>query len=395
MESKKITDSIKKVTLDLLAYCKKDDWAGWDPYDALNSRLFELLPFLNFKIPRLVMTQFLKRSPIDVRKPLLIPKTQNPKALALFLSASIKLADLGLQGKKVIVDLIDKIEALRSPNERYICWGYSFPWQTRDILVPRNAPNLVCTTFVANALLNAYDAIGDERCLNMAHSAAEYIATELFYADDSNISGYCYPTPDSRSRVHNANFLGAALLCRVAACSGKKQLIDDALKVVRYSASKQRENGSWDYGDHHTQRWIDNFHTGYNLCALRDIQTYTGIDTFESNLKKGYAFYINHFFQPNGAPNYFHDRDYPLDVHCVAQSIITLLTFKDLDERSERLALSVYDWSVKHLKSDQGYFYYQITPFCRNRISYIRWSQAWMLLALATLLEQTKSNGKL
>ena len=35
----------------------------------------------------------------------------------------------------------------------------------------------------------------------------------------------------------------------------------------------------------------------------------------------------------------------------------------------------------------QGYFYYQVLPFWTNKISYMRWSQAWMLLALATLLE--------
>ena len=29
----------------LLAYCRANDWAGYDPYDALNSELFKALPF--------------------------------------------------------------------------------------------------------------------------------------------------------------------------------------------------------------------------------------------------------------------------------------------------------------------------------------------------------------
>jgi hypothetical protein len=339
------------------------------------------------------MIQLLKRSPINVRKPLLIPKTQNPKALALFLSASIKLSSLGFQGKEVITDLIDKIEAMRSPDEKYFCWGYSFPWQTRDMLVPRGDPNLVCTIFVANALLDAYDSVGDRRCLEMAKSAADYIVNELYFTEGASIAGYCYPTPDSRSRVHNANFLGAAFLCRVYKYSGNKKLLENALKVARYSASKQKDDGSWDYGEYSTQKWIDNFHTGYNLGALRDIRTYTGIEEFEPCVEKGFKFYIDHFFKKNGAPKYFHNRDYPFDIHCVAQSIITLLMFKDRDERIERLALSVYRWSLAHLRSDRGYYYYQITPYCRNKIPYIRWSQAWMLLALTTLWENMAASN--
>ena len=77
----------ERVTLKLLAYCRANDWAGYDPYDALNSRLFTALPFLNARLPRLCLTQALKRSPINIRPLALIPKTQNPKAMALFLSA--------------------------------------------------------------------------------------------------------------------------------------------------------------------------------------------------------------------------------------------------------------------------------------------------------------------
>jgi len=31
---------IKDTALKLLAYCKANEWAGYDPYDALNSRVF-------------------------------------------------------------------------------------------------------------------------------------------------------------------------------------------------------------------------------------------------------------------------------------------------------------------------------------------------------------------
>ena len=33
-----------------------------------------------------------------------------------------------------------------------------------------------------------------------------------------------------------------------------------------------------------------------------------------------------------------------------------------------------------------GHFHYQVWPWTTVRIPYMRWSQAWMLLAMATLL---------
>ena len=47
---------------------------------------------------RLVLTQALKRSPIDIRDLALVPRTQNAKALGLFLASLLKLARSGVPG---------------------------------------------------------------------------------------------------------------------------------------------------------------------------------------------------------------------------------------------------------------------------------------------------------
>src|SRR3989449_11342193 len=96
MESKTSLEDAKAVALKLLAYCRANGWAGYDPYDALNSRVFATLPFLNSRLTRLVFTQAFKLSPINLRRLLLVPKTQNPKAIALFLSAFLKLSRMGI-----------------------------------------------------------------------------------------------------------------------------------------------------------------------------------------------------------------------------------------------------------------------------------------------------------
>jgi hypothetical protein len=373
----------------LLEYCRINDWAGHDPYDALNSELLGAVQILNARFARLFLTQLLKRSPVDLRHLLQIPKTQNPKALGLFLASVLKLRRVGLLGDlKLAQQMVARIARLRSEGFDHWCWGYSFPWQTRTEIVPRGAPNLVCTTFVANALLDAYEAVHDPQCLAMAVSAAEFILRDLYWKEGAKAAGFSYPLPSMRQQVHNANFLAAALLCRVSATTGEKQFIEPALRVARFSAARQREDGSWVYGETANQGWIDNFHTGYNLCALRSMGQYTRTPEFEPHVRRGFKFYRNHFFRQDGAPRYFHNKTYPLDIHCVAQSIITLLALRDLDQDNLTLAQSVFAWAMSHMWDERGYFYYRMLPFGTIRTSYMRWSQAWMLLALAGLLEE-------
>jgi hypothetical protein len=381
---------LKQSTLRLLAYCQANDWAGYDPYDALNSALFDRLPFLNSRLPRLILTQALKRAPFNVRPVLGVPRTQNPKGLALFLSSLIKLSRLGLLPSSEVDPvrmMADRIASLRSPDPRYWTWGYSFPWQTRTHLVLRGAPNLVCTTFVAGALLDAYEARGETRWLEMAASAAEYIVRELLWTEGDAVASLNYPLPASRSQIHNANFLGAALLCRVARLTGRDQYVEPAMKVARSSAGCQAEDGSWAYGESPTQAWIDNFHTGFNLCALRSIGRDARTSEFEPRLQRGFEFYRTHFYREDGAARYFHDRTYPIDIHSVAQAILTPLVLKDLHPGNVGLARSAFDWALANLWDERGFFYYRVLRFMKVRISYMRWSQAWMLLALSTLLE--------
>src|SRR5258708_27839781 len=109
-----------------------------------------------------------------------------------------------------IAEMIEWIAAKKSPDTSYWCWGYSFPWQTRFEVVPAEAPNLVCTTFVALALLDAYDRIGDPKCLEMAVSAAEDIVNDLYWTEGGEVSGFSYPQPWVRSKTHNANLPAVA-----------------------------------------------------------------------------------------------------------------------------------------------------------------------------------------
>jgi hypothetical protein len=387
--------AMRSMTLKLLGYCKANDWAGYEPYDVLNSRIFSALPVLNSRLPRLALTQFLKRSPVNVRSLLLVPKTQNPKALGLFLSAFVNLYRAGMVTDQAeIHQMVERLVTLRTPGVSYWCWGYNFPWQTRTDLVPRWTPNLVCTTFAANGLLDAFEQCENERYLTMAVSAAEYILNDLYWTSGGFVCGFGYPLPEVRNQVHNANFLAASLFCRVYKHTGQEKFLVPALKVTRYTVAQQHSDGGWDYGEGSSQKWIDNFHTGFNLSALRAIGRTLETTEFEEAVARGFHFYRSHFFREDGAVGYYHDRFYPIDTHCVAQSVITLLDLKDLDPNNAQLARSVLDWAAERMWDDKrGYFYYRILRFCTIRTSYMRWTQAWMFLALSMLLVDSTSRS--
>ena len=370
----------------LLAYCEANDWAGYDPFDALNSRVFQTLPLLDKKIPRLILTQALKRSPINIRPLALVPKSQNPKAMGLFLTAFLRLSEKEVPNREQLIGkMIERIVALRSPAQKYWCWGYNFPWQMRTELVPMGAPNLVTTYFVASALLAAYEQRRDRMCLEIAVSAADYIHDELFRSE-GEVAMFRYPLPTDYVPIHNANFLAAELLCRVAKLTGENRYLGRALAVTRYSVNCQAADGSWEYGSSKVQSWIDNFHTGYNLCALKDLGKHLQTSEFEESVRKGYKFYRDRFFREDGAAKYFHDRVYPIDIHSVAQSIITLHAFREEDPGAPAQARKVLDWAMRNMWNPKGYFAYRVLRSCTIRTPYMRWSEAWMLLALAEVI---------
>lgn len=377
---------------ELMDYCRTNNWAGFDPYDALNSRIFLATPFNKSRICRIAITQIFKRLPVNLRKIFLVPKHQNPKSIALFLTAFVKLSRLGLLDEEdLISQMAELLKGLRSPVSNYWCWGYSFPWQTRSELIPCGAPNLVCTSFVSNALLDAYEKSGNSQYLQMATSSADYLLNELYWTDGDSVAGFSYPKPETRILIHNANFLGAALLSRVSQHTGLKKYIEPALKAARCSAAKQHKEGAWDYGELSTQRWVDNFHTGYNLCALKTVSRCAETSEFDLAISRGLDFYLRHFFREDGAPKYFHNRTYPIDIHSVAQSIITLLELKGMQKGNVEQAQAVFSWAMDQMWDEQGYFYYQVFPLFKNKIPYIRWGQAWMLLAMATLCENSEN----
>jgi len=364
-------------------YLDTHDLKGYDPYDALNSEILYKLSF-NKKFLKIIYTQALKKLPINLRPLLFIKKDYNPKGLGLFLTGYIKLYSLQKDRKflQKIDHIISILDNIKSNGYSGYCWGYNFDWQSRSNFTPKYTPTIVNTAFIAHAFLDAYQLLGNDRFLEIAKSSADFILNDLHISRENNSICFSY-TPYDKSKIHNANMLGAGLLARLYSITKEDKFLEFARKAARYVINRQRPDGSWYYADTSYQSWIDTHHTGFVLEALFNYIEFTRDKAYVPNLLVGLEFFKKHFFLQNGRTKFFYDSDYPTDIHGPAQSIVTLIRLKDIEDNSQLLQ-RITNWMIDHMQNKNGYFYYRKGRFFYNKISYVRWSQAWVFHALTT-----------
>lgn len=361
-----------------------ENYHGYDPFDALTSPIFALPFFRSNRLLRLGAQQIVKRSPINFRQLLGIRKGYNPVTLALCLQAFAYLREV-FPNKAVVYDehiayCLRELQRLRSAGYSGACWGYDFDWEARYARIPAFTPTVVATGFVTNALFEYYRHSGNETAYKLCRSAVDFVRKDLNRIEGQD--GFCYSySPRDRQVVFNATMKGARLLAQVYSVSGDSGLAEEARRTIAFVMQHQRQAGAWSYAHGDARQWVDNFHTAYVLDALKTYVEATGDDSFASNLKRGLEFYTGAFFTREGVAKYYDKSVYPVDATAAAQSILTLLRFGYFEK-----ALAVVRWMVRHMQAPSGYFYYQRHRLYTNRIPYMRWSTAWMFLALAYLM---------
>ena len=390
-----IHDLVLKSFTQLEQYCSKEKFQGWDPYDGLTSKVFGIIPVLPKKrLTRLMWIQFIKKMPLNMRTLLKIKKDFNPKGLALFISGYSKLSQVNSFQKDSVERihfLADKVIGLRTPGYSGNCWGYNFDWESRAFFQKKYTPTIVATTFVANALIDAYEATNNKRYLDEAISSKDFILRDLnrIYDDKGNFV-FSYSPYDNTS-VFNASLLGARLLSRIYHYNKEEELIRSAKKAVAFCCAHQNSDGSWFYSTLPFHQWIDNFHTGFNLECISEYGLYSGDNTFISNFNKGLKYYLDTFFDEEGRSKYYNNSLYPIDIHAPSQLIITLAK-ANLFEANRKFIDRVVKWTIDNMQSSKGYFFFQKRKFYTNKIPYMRWSQAWIFYALAYYIQNTHKN---
>src|SRR5438045_37869 len=223
-----MSDLFKSAYDQLFSWCRAHDFAGHDPFDALNSRLFQSTPLAQSRNARLLWTQLVKRSPADPRALARVPAERNAKGIALFALAQI--ADYRrlktAESKQQADDFLSGLLSMKLDGFSGACWGYNFDWQSRNFFAPRDTPTIVPTAFAARALIEAEQ-------YETARSVCEFILKDLPRSVD-NQRELCFSyAPKSNTRIFNASLLAAEVLASVAKSTGEHELYDFAERATR------------------------------------------------------------------------------------------------------------------------------------------------------------------
>lgn len=391
---------LEKIYDRLYRYCENENFAGADPFDGLNSRVFQATPLRHFGPARLAWLQVVKRLGATARARLRIENGVTPKGLALFALAELSrfrvTEDLrhAENARDLIGRLLEAKIAKTSDGRTTTAFGYDFDWQSRVFFAPVGTPAIVPTAFASHVLAEAYRIFEDDEYLTRAGEICDFILTELnrpVETDDEVCFSY---TPVDRSVIFNASLLAGECMARVGAITQNIEYLGMAAKTVRFAIRRQRSDGAWVYGAKPEQAWVDNFHTAYILLSLYRISALIPDlqrETYDA-ISSGAQFWLENFFLDDGTPKYYDNAVYPVDIHAAAVAIAALCELSPVDERMLPMARKTAEWTIANMLDEEGYFYYQRR---KNRIvktPFIRWGQAWMAYALARLIESETAN---
>ena len=369
------SDAIDAAVAQIRSWGEARDWRGYDPYDGLNSPFAPALT-LGRPLGRRLLTQAVKRSPINLRPLLRIKPGTNAKAIALVASGYARLAAAGdTTARDEAIQRLDWLAA-RGPG-----WGYHFPVQTRFFAYSAESPNTIATSFAAHAFLDGLELMNLKRLATQIEAACDFLCetmmTERFFR---------YVTNEDEL-VHNANLLACSVLIRAGRLLERRDLSERARPAVLTSLAAQRSDGSWPYAATGGE-WVDNFHTAYVLEALA-VCAHTVPEATDA-LDRGVEYWQRELFLPDGTPKYTPGHVFPVDAHCYASAIDAYLALApwqaSAHERAERIAALL----VARMLAPSGYVYFQQTRFWLNRVPFVRWTTAPSFKALAGILLSRK-----
>ncbi|MBA3034920.1 MAG: hypothetical protein FP814_00340 [Desulfobacterium sp.] len=382
-----ISASIQK----LEKWIEDHDYKGYDPADGLTSFL-RPLTFGNLFLDRLLQ-QLVWRSPINIR-PIVGVKPLD-SCIGRGYMAWGYLAMLKTTGdnsyRKKAESCLDWLINNRSPGFEHYCWGKMFDFASRGGRQGKYEPITVWTSLIGQAFIDAYEITGDKKYLEVAESICDWIVERPRNITESGCCINYTPSGEGDCTIHNQSMLAAAMLAKTAKYNSNQEYLRLAKEAVTYTCTRQLPDGSWLYGEEPKYHWIDNFHTGYNLDALKCYIENTNDKTFEDSLKKGFDFFKINFFEPTGRPKYYHNRTYPIDSQCCSQAIETLANFSDYDETSLELGVRVAKWTIENMQDQTGYFYFMRYPYMTLKVPMIHWAQATTYKAMSMLLKALNS----
>lgn len=381
-------------------------WEGFDPHDIRGTRPFLVLLRPLRSVPakvarRIVLTPLLwleRDFPLAARRLLGVHPTINAKGMALFAKAYLQLytAFGEERHRQRAVECLEWLAANTSPGYDEPAWGYPFMWQS-GVITPPGTPASVVTSAVGDAFWTAHTVLGEPRyletCAGICRGFLRYLNR-----DEMSDGTICFSyTPIDDFHVHNANLLVAEFLTRMGSATGHGAWIDLGVRAGRYALKEQNPEGSLHYWgrvqDYQCPGCIDHYHSGFEIRCLYGIARNTGRGDFRDAALRYYDFYLQHLLLHRDGvvmPKMTPESVYPVNIHSCAESILLAATLYHERPEARELMRPLAHWAIENMQTAAGSFaYMRRRAFGRDvvhDVPYLRWGQAWMLLALSQYL---------
>jgi hypothetical protein len=380
-------------------------WAGYDPYDLKGTKLYVGLinqgakASLPAKAVRKALIHLEDHYPLFSRRLLRMQKQINAKGMGLFARGYL---DLYLATgeecfKEKALVCLEWLRENPSPDWGGPCWGYPFDWQS-VIFIPKGTPSAVVSSVVGDAFWRAYEVLADPSYLDLCEGICQFFLSDL-NIDEMEDGAVCFSyTPLDDFHVHNANLFVAEFLTRVGMGLSKREYLDWGQRAAAYALQDQNPDGSLYYWgkiqNHHSPDHIDHYHSGFEIRSLYHMWKWTGDPAYFKAVENYYGFYLENLISksPEGTLLKMKaDAIYPIDIHSCAEALLCNGTLAEDFKEARALLPELAAWILSNMQTKDGWFIYQIRDRGKRKqqieIPYLRWGQAWMLRALASVYQ--------
>lgn len=396
--------SLEMAVTDLEEKIRLNNYAGYDPYDAKGASFF----MRALAIPRKPWHANVRRKltlapliygerffPLSFRHLARIKPQVNAKGMGLIAKAYFNLyaANRDEHWYDLGQACLDWFLQNRCQDHPYPCWGYPFNWDS-GVVVPAHTPTSVVTSAAFDAFWEAWVQTKRAEYLETCKKICEFFLHGLNITKHSNGTVSFSYTHLDHFEVHNINLMVAHCLLRAGKEINNASYCDYGLRAARFTMNEQNEDGSiyyWSKAQNfHNPNSIDHYHSGFEIRALFGIWQVTNDAEVLKAYQKYYEFYRGRLCErSNGCiiPKMNLKSVYPINIHSCAEAVLLAATLCRGDNRALNDLFKVVPWTLSKMRMKSGFYRYLIHKFgfleIRSNIVYMRWSQAWIFLALS------------
>jgi hypothetical protein len=280
------------------------------------------------------------------------------------------------------------------------CWGYPFDWQNNRGLWKKNTPYITCTPYCFEAFLGLYDAIGEQRYLDIARSIATFVYTDLKdtpMGPDAAAASY---SPMDETKVVNASAYRAWVLFEADKRFNLPEYKAKAQRNLNFILQSQQADGSWLYAVATPgEGFIDHFHTCFVLKKLFKINQSLNSSAVAEAIRKGYAYYREKLYRADGLPRAFalepRTQIVTLEMYNFAEAITLGALLRDFIPDAYAVAQKLATTLCEKYQLADGHFVTRVyRGGFRHTFPFLRWPQAQLFYSLTNLLYASQKGAQ-